>query len=296
MRAGERIDGERLAGLIPAPAFALLQIAARQAQQQGRDIYLVGGGVRDLLLGRRTTDIDLMLTGDATGFARELAGRYGGRVEVHPTFGTAKWLLDDAAIVDDVEDAPGHIDFAMARRECYAKPAALPTVSPGRVADDLARRDFSINALALRLSADSSQATLLDPHDGGEDIQRGLIRVLHDGSFIDDPTRIFRAFKFVARFDFTLEPQTDRLMREALPGIDGLSGERIRHEIDLILREPRPERIIAALHESGVLRHTHPAFAYSDRLSLLFRSVRSERPPWHDALLDPNTALLAAAF
>ncbi len=164
----------------------------------GKPVYLVGGAVRDLLLGRGRADIDLVVEGDAAA----LATRLGGEVVEHERFATAKADLD------------GHeVDIATARAESYPHPGALPEVQPtAGIADDLARRDFTINAMAIPLRRDPE---LIDPHRGREDLEAGLLRVLHGGSFEDDPTRALRAARYAARFDFELEPETAALLGRA---------------------------------------------------------------------------------
>ena len=139
------------------------------------------------------------------------------------------------------------LDLVMARRESYAAPGALPTVEPGSLADDLARRDFSINAMAVSLSAES-WGDLTDPFDGAGDLERRIIRVLHPSSFRDDATRLFRAARYAGRLGFGLEPETERLAREGAGFIDTISGDRVRRELERIFEEPRAADI---LRDSG---------------------------------------------
>src|SRR3954451_22837564 len=171
------------------PELGTVRAAARQP------IYLVGGAVRDLLLGRERADVDLMVEGDATALAAEL----GGANSEHDRFGTVK------------VDVEGHeVDIAGARTETYEKPGALPTVTPAAsVEEHLARRDFTVNAMAIPLQG---EPRLLDPHGGKSDLEQGLLRVLHDRSFVDDPTRAIRAARYASRFGFRLEPRTERLL------------------------------------------------------------------------------------
>ncbi|MBC8097880.1 MAG: CCA tRNA nucleotidyltransferase, partial [Armatimonadetes bacterium] len=189
-------------------------------------------------------------------------------------FGTAKWQLAGATLADALQTTPdllpAHLDFAMARRETYAHPGALPTVTPDSIQTDLQRRDFSINALAVAL--DTGQ--LLDPFGGLDDLRAGMIRVLHDASFMDDPTRILRAVKYAARLGFTLEPHTAALLTAALPGLGSITGERIRHELTLLLVEPQPERAYADLAVRGALAAIHPALNFDDSDSIVFQGAR----------------------
>jgi len=154
--------------------------------------FLVGGAVRDLLLAGQTVDLDVAIEGDARATAREIAERLGGEVVEHERFGTATVKAGDL-----------DVDLATTRRERYAEPGALPEVEPAGLSEDLGRRDFTINAMALGLSGDSL-GVLEDPHEGREDLERGVIRVLHGRSFIDDPTRLLRALRYEARFDFLI--------------------------------------------------------------------------------------------
>src|SRR5437763_10234033 len=180
--------------------------------------FLVGGAVRDLLLGRGTVDLDVAIEGDARAVARELAGRLGGEAKEHDRFGTATVRAGDLTV-----------DLATTRRETYAEPGALPEVEPARLGEDLARRDFTINAMAASLGA-AALGELVDPHGGREDLEAGVIRVLHPGSFTDDPTRLLRAVRYEARFGFRMDPETERFARAAIAAgtPSTVSGARIR--------------------------------------------------------------------
>jgi tRNA nucleotidyltransferase (CCA-adding enzyme) len=226
----------------------LVQKIAREAAALQMRAYLVGGFVRDALLGRAVNDFDLVFEGDATILARLLAQTYGGRVTVHPAFHTATWFLDDDHF----------IDLISARAETYDHPAALPTVQLGSLADDLARRDFTVNAMALCLDEDR-YGELTDPLGGREDLQRGIIRVLHPRSFVDDPTRLFRAVRYAARYGFALASETADLIPDALAYVDKLSPERLRHELDLILDEEDPVPMVEKLWALGIAGAARPA-------------------------------------
>jgi tRNA nucleotidyltransferase (CCA-adding enzyme) len=245
---------ERLrAALSPAD----LAMVERLAHLASHPLYLVGGPVRDCLLGRSVIDLDLAIEGDAIDLARAWATEAGGTLTAHTRFGTAKWLSPDRA---------RSIDLAMTRTETYARPGALPAVTRGTLATDLIRRDFTVNALALRLDGDHF-GELIDLHGGERDLQAGVIRVLHARSFIDDPTRLFRAARFEQRFEWTVAAETLALMPEALPVIDQISGDRLRHEVELIWREARPDRPLRRLAAWGVLRQIDPALSVDDRSS-----------------------------
>lgn len=204
--------------------------------------YLVGGTVRDLLL--RTPprfDFDLVVIGDAEAYARSLADRLGGRVVTHGRFGTATVHYG----------ARAHVDVATARTETYVAPAALPDVAPAQsIEDDLRRRDFTINAMAISLPA----AELLDPHRGRRHLVDRLVRVLHEQSFVDDPTRIFRAARYEARFGFRMDPKTETLALLAVPDVRRLSGARVREELYAIFAEQAAPAALARLHSLGVDR------------------------------------------
>ncbi|MBI5566928.1 MAG: CCA tRNA nucleotidyltransferase [Chloroflexi bacterium] len=246
---------ERLrTALSPADLAVIVQLA-QLAAHQSVAIYLVGGPVRDCLLGRSVIDLDMAVEGEAIELARALADEAGGTLTIHTRFNTAKWLAPDRT---------RSIDLAMTRTETYARPGALPAVTRGTIATDLIRRDFTVNALALRLDGDHF-GELIDLYGGERDLQAGVVRVLHPRSFIDDPTRLFRAARFEQRFDWQVAPETLALIPDALPVIDQISGDRLRHEIDLLFREPRPDRPVRRLDEWGVLRQIDPALGIDDR-------------------------------
>lgn len=245
------------------PEFSLdslppfLRAVRDAASARGLPLYVVGGFARDLLLGRPTSDLDLVVEGDAVALARALAAAYGGKVTAHSKFGTAQWLLPES-----LRAAPHRsLDFISARSETYKHPAALPTVRPGTLADDLRRRDFTINTLAIRLDG-GHFGELRDDLGGLDDLRAGLVRVLHPRSFVDDPTRIFRAVRYEKRYGFRIEPGTLALLRQALPWIGRLSAERVRHELDLILAEENAASMLARLAELKALVHVHPALAW----------------------------------
>ncbi|MBA3945163.1 MAG: CCA tRNA nucleotidyltransferase [Herpetosiphonaceae bacterium] len=223
---------------LPPALGAVVREAAELADHRQLPLYLVGGPVRDLILGRANTDLDLVAEGDAIALARACATRWGGTLTTHAAFGTATVLLG----------AGTSIDFVTARRETYPHPAALPIVMPATIADDLRRRDFTINTLALSL-APHSWGDVLDPVGGVADLHKRLVRVLHDRSFVDDPTRILRAIRFAARLDYGIEAHTRSLLALALPYLEQTSSARILHELRLLLREVEPERVLQ-LHEA----------------------------------------------
>jgi tRNA nucleotidyltransferase (CCA-adding enzyme) len=206
---------------------------ARVREAGGDPVYLVGGAVRDLLLGRGRADIDLVVEGDAAA----LAARIGADVVSHQRFGTAKVVLD------------GHeVDVASARSESYPQPGSLPVVEPGAdLAADLRRRDFTINAMAIPLQG---EPRLLDPHSGQADLATKRLRVLHQRSFLDDPTRAIRAARYAARFGFELEPRTAELLREA--NLDSVSADRREAELRRLAGERSAAKGFSLLAEWGL--------------------------------------------
>jgi tRNA nucleotidyltransferase (CCA-adding enzyme) len=257
-----------------APAFE----AAARAAGPSDGVYLVGGTVRDILLGEPSFDVDIAVEGDAIGLARRLAEELGGRVRPHEQFGTAVVLYGEGE----------HIDVVTARSEVYAAPAALPTVEQGTIRDDLFRRDFTINALAASLKP-SDFGRLVDPFGGRDDLQAGTIRVLHERSFTDDPTRIFRAIRYENRYGFRLDESSARLARAAVEGglVGELSGARLTDELVALLAEEKIEHTILRLGELGADRAIHPHLAADEeavRLTLRLRELREElhveAPDW----------------
>lgn len=219
------------------------------AEEGGFEVYVVGGFVRDILLDRPNQDIDLVVEGDGIAFARLLAKKLNGRVKAHRKFKTAVVLYGDDQ----------RIDVATARLEYYQYPAALPTVELSSIKMDLFRRDFTINALALRLNPDRF-ANLVDFFGAERDIQNRRIRVLHSLSFVEDPTRILRAIRFEQRYDFEIGGQTMRLIKNALQLelFDKLSGSRITHELKLLSVEKHPAECFNRLSELRILEAIHP--------------------------------------
>ncbi|MBI4347164.1 MAG: CCA tRNA nucleotidyltransferase [Elusimicrobia bacterium] len=215
---------------LPAVLVPVVRLAAGESARLRTPAFAVGGCVRDWLLGLPTKDLDVVLESDPGPLAQSLASRVGGRVESFDRFGTLR-LLGPRGL---------RVDFARARAESYEAPAALPVVRPALLRDDLVRRDFSVNAMAAPLER-AGLGPLLDPWGGRDDLRRGVLRVLHGASFRDDPTRLYRAARFAARFGFRLDPETERLRREASAGPGLLSRERLRGELWRFLEEADPE-------------------------------------------------------
>ena len=234
-------------------------------------VYLVGGAVRDLLLGRDRADIDLVVVGDAAALAAAL----GAKTVEHERFATAEARLD------------GHeVDIATARAETYPDPGALPEVEPAAgVETDLARRDFTINAMAIPLR---DEPELIDPHDGRVDLEAGLLRVLHPGSFADDPTRALRAARYAARFGFEPEPETAELLRVADLGT--VSADRRRADLLRLAAEPEAVRGFELLAEWGLVELRADGVELAGRVAALLAQA-----PWRE-VAPRDRAVLAAAL
>jgi len=252
---------------LPQPLLELVKNISGQAAKQGQRVYLVGGIVRDLLLGYPNFDLDLVVEGDAVKLAQQVAKTGQAKLLAHHRFGTAKLRYENFSL-----------DLATARKETYARPGALPAVTPGTLNDDLIRRDFSINAMAISLAA-KDYGNLIDPHHGKTDLEHRLIRILHPGSFSDDATRILRGVCYEQRFGFEFEAETARLLKRDIPMLDTISGDRIRHELEHIFEEKRPELVIKRLGELGVLRRINPALKGDDWIAEAFDKARRLKKP-----------------
>ena len=252
---------DRLEQRLPGVRLSVLRELSQLAAGLGIDLYLVGGSVRDVLADASLTDIDIMATGNPERLVESIRDRRNATVRNASAFGT--WSLTVRGV---------DVDLATARRETYERPGALPTVIPGTVEDDLARRDFSINAMAISLG-ESSWGTLLDPHDGVTDLSRGVIRVLHDRSFEDDATRILRAIRYACRLDFRLEPRTEMLLEQGLAFLSTISPDRVRHEIERIFREERAGDMVEMAGKLGVLPAIHPALRAEQKT---LRAIKSD--------------------
>lgn len=268
---------------LPPPTLALVRRVAQTAQQMGYNLYFVGGLVRDLLLGSPVVDIDLVVEGDAIRLAQQLARQLGGRVVAHSRFGTAKWLLSPRvwrSVTGGAAPEPllPSVDFATARTEFYTHPTALPEVERSSIKQDLHRRDFTINTLAIRLDP-PHWGELLDFYGGEADLRDGIIRVLHSLSFVDDPTRILRAARLEARLGFRLDPRSEALIADALPTLNRVSGDRVRHELEQILAEAEPEKALCRLHRLGVLRQMQAELRCDHWLQARFQAVRTDLVP-----------------
>ncbi|MDP3425909.1 MAG: CBS domain-containing protein, partial [Humidesulfovibrio sp.] len=246
---------------LPGSVIALLEQAGHLGQQLGYKVYAVGGFVRDILIARPNLDIDLVVEGDGIQFARQFAALRQGRVKEHLKFKTAVVVFPDGQ----------RIDVATARLEYYEYPTALPTVELSSIKMDLYRRDFTVNALALQLNpGDFGQ--LMDFFGAQRDIKDKIIRVLHSLSFVEDPTRILRAIRFEQRFNFRIDGQTHRLIKNAvqLKLFHKLSGTRLTHELQLIMNEDNVLECLNRLHELKLMAAIHPLLALdTERMRVL---------------------------
>ncbi|MBC7229557.1 MAG: CBS domain-containing protein [Actinobacteria bacterium] len=249
---------------LPGDVQGLLHTLSRVAEDEGFEAYLVGGVVRDLLLGYPNLDLDVVVEGDGIDFARLLARALKARVRSHRKFGTAVVILPTGR----------RIDVATARTEFYERPAALPTVEMSSIRQDLYRRDFTINTMAVALSGDRF-GELLDYFGGLRDLERRQVRILHNLSFVEDPTRIFRAVRFEQRYGFRLERQTEMLARRAVEMeiVGKLTNARVRDELIDIFSEPfpLPLRAIERLQDLGALRTLHPDLEVSKGMRERYR-------------------------
>ena len=241
-----------IARLLTPEQARLLEAMAGAAARLGVDLFLVGGTVRDLLLERASVDLDTVAVAPPEGFAFALAGEVSGEVLGESQFGTSKLRVGDIVV-----------DLATARRETYAHPGALPAVAAGTIDQDLARRDFSINAMAFPLSP-GLRGELLDPFGGQLDLRRRLVRVLHPNSFADDATRILRAIRYSERLEFALEHSTAELLQHHLAYLDRIKGDRVRHELERIFREERAAPMLRRMRDNGVLRAIHEGLTVDD--------------------------------
>ncbi len=257
----------RIQKQLPAELVHFMQAAGEIVDSHGQSLYLVGGVVRDLLLGRTNLDLDLVVEGDAINLASRLAQNYPGKITTHPRFNTAKLQWDKWSV-----------DLTTARSETYARPGALPSVKPGSLRNDLYRRDFTINTMAIHLDP-HHYGNLIDLYDGMPDLEHKLIRILHEKSFVDDATRIWRGLRYEQRLNFHLKESTLTLLKRDIPMLDTISGDRIRHELELVLKEEFPEKVLRRAEELGVLQWLHPSLKGNGWLTDKFEQVRQLSSP-----------------
>lgn len=259
---------------LPKSILSLFRHIGEIGNRLGYNVYVVGGFVRDLLLRRENFDVDIVVEGDGIGLAKTLAKELAGRVHTYKKFGTAIVILPDNF----------RIDIATARTEFYEFPGALPTVETSSLKLDLYRRDFTINTLAIKLNPEAF-GLLLDFFGGQRDLKDGIIRVLHNLSFVEDPTRILRAVRFEQRFGFKIGKQTLDLIKQSLKLnlLSYVTGSRIWHELKCIFLENNPDVILKRLHELGALKALHPALKWNRDIEDLFKEIKAVLS-WFDLL------------
>ncbi len=280
--------------------WRLIEAIGREAATLHLPIYFVGGLVRDVLLGKRAVDIDIVAEGEAIGLVDWLVRRFGGKQHTHQRFGTAKWMLspevwkkirggaaageEDGVSLNHLEQTTA-IDFVSARTEFYEEPTVLPTVVRGSIKLDLLRRDFTINTLAIRLDG-AHLGELLDFYGGLRDLEQGLIRALHSLSFIDDPTRILRAVRFEQRLGFTIEARTLELLENSIELLPRVTGARLWNELAQGFAESDPAAVMRRLAELGVLTQLDPRLCWSEAAAAAFIRMGAvlADPAWSAAL------------
>lgn len=252
---------------LPLKLKKIIRLATQVSERTRCPAYLVGGFVRDLILQVANFDLDITVEGDGVAFAKKLAQKLNAKIIIHERFKTATLILIDGL----------KVDIATTRQESYPQPAALPVVSSGSLQVDLYRRDFTINAMAISI-AKFRQQKLIDPFGGKEDLEKGLIRILHEQSFSDDPTRILRAIRFQQRFHFKFEPKTLLLLKQAVKGglLNQVHPHRLRDDLILMLKENDPSGEIKKLSVLGGLSIVCENLKFNKNIQNLFRSTREQ--------------------
>ena len=256
---------------LPPPVKKMVDCVSRAGALEGVLVYMVGGTVRDILLKKRNVDLDCVVEGDAVALAKRVASLVRGEVKIHGRFRTA-------TVTD-----PDHVsvDFAMAREENYPYPGSLPVVKPGTIAADLNRRDFTINAMAIALHGPDA-GVLLDRHGGVRDLNRGFIRILHDNSFIDDPTRILRGVRFEQRLNFRFAPETAGVLKAALRHrvLARITPARYFTDFRKVLKEDAALMCVRRLRRLGALDPFFKACPANERTLALIEKRRLKLPSY----------------
>ena len=258
---------------LPQELLDLIYAAGNIAGRLGFSAYLVGGFVRDLILGVKNFDLDIVVEGDGIKFSEALARELNAKLITHKRFFTATVIVK----------AHLKIDVATARKEFYPQPASLPIVNKGSIKDDLYRRDFTINTLVIAINQENF-GKFLDLFKGKSDILEGKVRILHNLSFIDDPTRILRAVRFQKRYDFKIDPETLKRLKEAvkLKMLFAVEPQRLRDELIMMLKETEPLKALKRLEELAGLDFINPALKLSGKTEKLLKSCR-EQVRWFKA-------------
>jgi tRNA nucleotidyltransferase (CCA-adding enzyme) len=251
-------------GALPADVARRVAAARRLAREKKIPLYLAGGAVRDMLLRRPVVDVDLVVEAAADDFASRLARTLGAELTLHRRFGTAVITLADGE----------HLDIAAARAEEYERPGALPRVRPASITEDLRRRDFTINAMALEIALDP-RPRLIDPAGGRDDLDRRLVRFLHPRSAFDDATRAFRAVRYANRLGFAVERDTRRGILAALESgaADAVSGDRLRRELVLLFSESGRAAAVREMVSLRISRTIHPGLRHDAAVARRLRTA-----------------------
>lgn len=276
-RARRRNLKELMGEALEQGTMEILLAAGKVADSTGLRVYLVGGLSRDIILRNPNMDIDLVVEGDGIEFGRKLAKELKGRIRPHKKFKTAVIVLPDGL----------KLDVASARTEYYEAPGAHPMVESGSIKLDLYRRDFSVNALAINLN-DESFGQVVDFFGGLRDIKDRTIRILHNLSFVDDPTRMIRAVRFEQRFGFTIGKHTEYLLKGAVAKgyLTRAQGQRVHGEIRAILKDDHPEKSFARMNELGILKAIHPSMVFDKKFQEAFRQVEKTHSWFQYLFLD----------
>ncbi|AXH99770.1 CBS domain-containing protein [Sporosarcina sp. PTS2304] len=284
---------KKMSQQLPEDICKLLVTIGEAASEMKTPVYLIGGIVRDILLGKPNNDIDIVAEGNGIQLAKRMQELQGGEVLEHENFGTATWTTPSGL----------SIDMTSSRLEYYEQPAALPQVETSKLGDDLLRRDFTINAMAIRLNEEAF-GELIDPFGGQHDLQQQKIKILHNISFIEDPTRIFRAVRFEERFGFSMDGHTEKLALESIDKMIYLTPHRIIEEMKRLFTEGRPQKVVRRLFELHVWqqfgiheKQLKPTVDAADRLHMLHSESAQDEPNWFEYFLLPfyyNQSLYAA--
>src|SRR5699024_6993026 len=269
---------------LPRNIYSLLKDISKSATKANVSVYLIGGIVRDIILGQPNDDIDIVVEGDGIAFAKQLHADYGGKVILHENFKTATWT-DESGL---------EIDITSSRLEFYDRPAALPDVETSTLKEDLYRRDFTINAMAIYLNGDKF-GQLIDPFNGQLDLKEKKITILHNLSFVEDPTRILRAIRFETRFNFLMDGQTEKLSLQSIERISDLSANRIVGELKKILSEANPVRSLQRLFELNFFKqfgieeeNETLSCQHAKKLQELYSThIDNNQPAWFDYFVIP---------
>ena len=273
MHAVSRNLSTLLKDRFPEKVYRILKTAGEVAERMGVNVFLVGGSVRDLLLGQANLDIDLVIEGDGILFAKEFSAKLHARSRAHPRFGTAQIFLDGLKL-----------DVATARTEYYESPASLPKVETSSIKKDLYRRDFTINTLAIKLNQ-KDFGMLIDFFGGQRDLKEKTVRVLHNLSYVEDPTRAFRAVRFAERFGFKLSKHTANLIKSAIKMnlFEKLSGSRLYEELLISFKETNPVKTLKKLSEYELLKVIHKNLLFDEHLEAMLSSMY-ETLAWYNLL------------